>query len=115
VPYYVDYVPAGFVTPEEHDKLIARTAEKFLSAVEKAAKAAGVTYEGFHISSEYADEAIVEAARKKKCDLIFIGSHGRGGVGRFFLGSVATKVLSDCDIPVLVYRDKKTWSRAEKG
>ena len=50
---------------------------------------------------------IVEVARQQDCDLIFIGSHGRSGLEQLILGSVTSKVLSLCEIPVLVYRKKK--------
>ena len=49
-------------------------------------------------------EGIVEAAKKKKCDAIFIASHGRRGLARLVLGSVTQKVLTHSEIPVLVFR-----------
>ena len=49
-------------------------------------------------------EGIVETARKRNCDLIFIASHGRRGLARLVLGSVTLKVLAQAAVPVLVYR-----------
>jgi len=43
-------------------------------------------------------------ARKKRCDLIVMASHGRGGVGGVILGSEAHKVLIDSPLPVLIWR-----------
>ncbi len=49
-------------------------------------------------------EGIIAAAKKKKCDCIFIASHGRGELASLLLGSVTQKVLAHSKIPVLVYR-----------
>ena len=48
--------------------------------------------------------AIVEAARQRNCDLIFMASHGRRGLAALLLGSETQKVLVQSQIPVLVYR-----------
>jgi nucleotide-binding universal stress UspA family protein len=63
-----------------------------------------VPYEGYYLASIAPWEAIVEAAKKKRCDLIFMASHGRTGLGALVLGSQTTKVLTHSKIPVLVYR-----------
>ena len=44
------------------------------------------------------------AAKKSKCDVIFMASHGRRGLAGLVLGSVTNKVLSHSKIPVLIYR-----------
>jgi nucleotide-binding universal stress UspA family protein len=49
-------------------------------------------------------EAIAEAARQKKADLVVIGTHARKGVSRFFLGSVASRIISTASCPVLTVR-----------
>jgi nucleotide-binding universal stress UspA family protein len=49
-------------------------------------------------------EAIIEAAEKSGCDLIFMASHGRRGISGFLLGSETNKVLTHSKVPVLVYR-----------
>jgi len=46
----------------------------------------------------------VRTARAKKCDLIAMASHGRGGVEAVLLGSETTKVLTHSKTPVLVCR-----------
>lgn len=48
--------------------------------------------------------AIIEAAKKQKCDLIVMASHGRRGLSAILLGSETTKVLTHSKIPVLVCR-----------
>jgi len=53
-------------------------------------------------------EAIVNYASENKIDLIAIATHGRGGLGRLFYGSVADYVLKHSVKPVLVIRPRKT-------
>lgn len=45
---------------------------------------------------------IVRVAKERGCDLIVIGSHGRGGVSRMILGSVADRVMRTAHCPVMV-------------
>lgn len=47
---------------------------------------------------------IVETAKELGADLIVVGSHGRSGIARLMLGSVASKVVAESPIPVLVCR-----------
>jgi nucleotide-binding universal stress UspA family protein len=51
-------------------------------------------------------EQIVRTARGKKADMIVMGTHGRTGMSRFFLGSVAGRVASLASCPVLTVRGK---------
>jgi nucleotide-binding universal stress UspA family protein len=48
--------------------------------------------------------AILDAAAKHKCDLIVMGSHGRSGIKRLLMGSVAEKVVRRATCPVLVVK-----------
>ena len=49
-------------------------------------------------------EAILAEATAAKADLIVMGSHGRTGIGRVILGSVAERVISKAEVPVMVCR-----------
>jgi nucleotide-binding universal stress UspA family protein len=51
-----------------------------------------------------AGEGIVNAAREAGANLIVVGSHGRGAIGRMLLGSVAARVVANAPVPVLVAR-----------
>lgn len=44
---------------------------------------------------------IIEYAQREGCDLIVMGTHGRGGINRILLGSVAERVVRSADIPVM--------------
>ena len=52
-------------------------------------------------------DMIVEAAQSERADMVLVGSHGRGAVGRFFLGSVSEHVVRHAPCPVLVVRPKE--------
>jgi nucleotide-binding universal stress UspA family protein len=51
-----------------------------------------------------AGEHIAAAADKGRFDLLVMGSHGHGTLGSLVMGSVATKVMAHCAVPVLVIR-----------
>ncbi|MEO8165600.1 MAG: universal stress protein [Betaproteobacteria bacterium] len=101
---YGEYFPPDLMSREEWDNRSKKTAARFLAAIEKEATAAGVRYSGLFLDSVSPWEAIIEAANKKKCDLIFMASHGRTGLSGLLLGNQAAKVLSHSNIPVLVYK-----------
>jgi len=101
---YDDLLPVGYVTPEQHAALIKAASRKHLASIEEAARAAGVAVDVVSVTSEYPAESIVETARDRGCDLIFMASHGRRGLKAVLLGSETHKVLVHSQIPVLVYR-----------
>jgi nucleotide-binding universal stress UspA family protein len=47
---------------------------------------------------------IVATAKRTKCHMIVMGTHGYGMLGRAVMGSVATRVLAEADIPVLLVK-----------
>ena len=92
------------MTKQRYNAKAQETANSYLANVTKAAKAAGIEAEVVAIASDRPHEAIIKIAKRKKCDLIIMGSHGRGGVAGILLGSVTQKVLSHSTLPVLVLR-----------
>jgi nucleotide-binding universal stress UspA family protein len=63
-----------------------------------------VHYDGLHVTNDYAADAILDVAKKKKCDAIVMATQGQGGLRGVFIGSVTQKVLNQSKIPVLVLR-----------
>jgi nucleotide-binding universal stress UspA family protein len=51
-------------------------------------------------------EQIVRAAKRQRVGIIVMGTHGRTGVARFFLGSVAARVAATAPCPVLTVRGR---------
>ena len=78
--------------------------QKRVDAIGKMAKAASVPFAAVVAKAATAYEGIVDAAKKRKCDVIFMASHGRRGLSRLIMGSVTQKVLMHSKIPVVVYR-----------
>jgi nucleotide-binding universal stress UspA family protein len=77
--------------------------EACLTAAKKKLGAAGIEYKASVLVGQVA-ELIVQHAVKTRCDLIFIGTHGRTEAANMLLGSTATKVLHISKIPVLLVR-----------
>lgn len=106
-PIYVEAIPPSYPTEADYRKSMQATGETYLAPMREAAAEAGLTYNGQVIFSDATAEQIARIAQEHHCDLIFMGSHGRSGWGQLLLGSVTNKVLSKCEIPVLVHRLKK--------
>ena len=68
------------------------------------AKKAGVTMEKSVVEGDDVASAIVMVAEQQGGDLVVVGSHGRTGIQKFILGSVASKVLTMSKVPVLIVR-----------
>lgn len=88
----------------DYEKAAMNYAANYTGFVSRAAHAAGVPCEVEYATTDDPAGAIVEAAKKRKCDLILMASHGRRGMQSLLLGSETQKVLTHSDIPVLVYR-----------
>jgi nucleotide-binding universal stress UspA family protein len=98
----------GYISSKVYDDLetSARAyGQKHLSELQAKARKAGV--KGVTLLFDgVAHEQIVRAAKSKKADLIVIGTHGRTGFAKFFLGSVASRVAASAPCPVLTVRGK---------
>ena len=81
-----------------------KAADEKLAVIERLAREAGVQVETVRLSNDHPWEAIVQAAKDKRCDLIVMASHGRRGVSAVVLGSETHKVLTHSTVPVLVVR-----------
>lgn len=96
------------IDPKMHEAFRQRAreaaAQRRLDAIGKQARRAGVRFDSAVTEVDTPYEGIIAAAKKHKCDAIFMASHGRRGVSGLLLGSVTHKVLAHCTIPVLVYR-----------
>jgi len=82
---------------------VVREAEEYLQGLKEHLRAKGLDVDT-HV--RYGDDAeeILDHAAQKEIDLIAMSTHGRSGVKRFFLGSVAEKVLRHAPKPVYLVR-----------
>ena len=97
----------GLTDAGTRERLIA-TAERqgraIVDPLVAEAAAAGVTAEAVATPCATVHDGIIAAATHHGCDLIFMASHGRRGIGALLLGSETQKVLTHSKIPVLVHR-----------
>ncbi|MFA7269452.1 MAG: universal stress protein [Sterolibacterium sp.] len=91
-------------TPEKFAQMADKQAQEILDAATHEANSAGVSSASSSAVSDIPYQAIIEAADKAGCDLIFMASHGRRGISGLLLGSETQKVLTHSRTPVLVYR-----------
>ena len=72
-PYYFgDYIPPDMPTSEEFERHAREAGEKYLEQIEAGARAAGLKYRGSVVMADTPYAGIIDAAKKAKCDLIFI-------------------------------------------
>lgn len=79
-------------------------AEEHVQKVQAAAQALNVPCETVVTQSFTPFEEIINTANTHHCDVIFMASHGRKGLSKFFIGSETQKVLANTTIPVMVFR-----------
>jgi nucleotide-binding universal stress UspA family protein len=104
LPAYADGVVYEPVSKREYSLLAKKEADKILDRMTTKASAAGVDCASVHAIAASPWEAILAAARKSKCDVIVMASHGRSGLSAMLLGSETQKVLTHSKLPVLVVR-----------
>lgn len=79
-------------------------AQDVVNAVKALGQKRAVKVKAITAKSDLVSEAIIAAAKRQKCDLIVMASHGRRGLKRLLLGSETTQVLTHSHTPVLVLR-----------
>lgn len=92
------------VDPTEMQVSVVREAEEYLASVRDDLAKRGITKVETSVWYGAAAHAIIEGARLQKADLIVMSSHGRSGLGRLILGSVAESVLRGTTVPVCIVR-----------
>jgi nucleotide-binding universal stress UspA family protein len=102
IPLY-SFPDGVIVTSSEIATKLSESAQKNLDAAVDARKRRGVPVSGILVNGSPAEE-IVRVASAEKADLIVVGTHGRHGLSRALLGSVAEQVLRTAPVPVLAVR-----------
>lgn len=109
VPSYpVSYFEGGVTISTQEiartEKQWADQGQAIVDTVKASAEAQGLKAKAVVARSNLVAEAILSAAKRHKCDLIVMASHGRRGLKRILLGSETQHVLTHSSIPVLVLR-----------
>jgi len=104
IPNELDVMNKSAMSLDEHNRRSKAKADQVLKKIATRARAAGVPCTTDYAQDDRPDEAIVRAAQKHRCDLIFMASHGRSGLKALVLGSQTRGVLGKSKIPTLVYR-----------
>ncbi len=97
------YIAAEYISATQTNDLIERARTSVLKTLEEAAAKfsdLGIPVEAKLLEGQVVHREIIKEAETCKADLIVIGSHGRTGLKRLFLGSVAQSVLGEAHIPV---------------
>jgi nucleotide-binding universal stress UspA family protein len=111
----VSVIPSEFLPPTDIEVVVGqrelisekemREAEKNARAVKEASQKEGVSVRAFVMNGK-PSEAIIEIAKEENTDLIVLGSHGRTGLEKLLIGSVAERVIVLANSAVLVVKGK---------
>ena len=104
----VPLVPEQYLEASTWDRVDTETrrwAERQVEKLVEKARKRGVRASAMMVTGDPAQQ-IVRMARSKRADLIVVGTHGRRGFSKFFLGSVAERVIATAPCPVMTVRGK---------
>jgi len=97
-------VPMGVQFKERYEKEAKVRALKMLTAIRQKAAKSEIQCDITVVASDLPYQQIIAVAKKRKCDLVVMASHGRRGLTGLLLGSETVKVLTHSKVPVLVVR-----------
>lgn len=100
-------IPDAYVASTMYEQLLEGQragAQKQLDRLVRRAKAAGIQASGILLDSGVPAEQITRLARSRRVDAIVMGTHGRTGLSRAVLGSVAARVIAAAPCPVVTVR-----------
>ncbi|NOZ78410.1 MAG: universal stress protein [Acidobacteria bacterium] len=98
------------------EQLLTRVDQKTREALAtKTASSAGYVIHTHLVRGLSAPESIIQAGVDIGCDLVVMGTHGRRGLKRFFLGSVTEHVVRISPVPVMTVRPDTSVARLEGG
>ena len=104
IPSEVEVLARRALSLDQYEQNAKKQAEAALQPIADRARGSAVEYDADFAQSDRPYEAIIRAAQKHGCDLIFMASHGRRGISALIHGSETQAVLTHSTIPTLVYR-----------
>lgn len=106
VPFMPIYGSPELVTPLIVDEKQKEAAEKYLANLSEELKKKGLKVTGVVRTGQQVAVEIIDFAKESGANLIVMCTHGRSGISRWVLGSVALKVLTRAETPILLIRSK---------
>jgi len=106
----LDMSPFGMVSPQDVQRDDKEEATKILSAAAVHAERAGVMARAATAEPEQGQDdarCVVEAARRRRCDLIVVASEGRSAMVRLLTGSIISGLITVSPLPVLVVKERE--------
>jgi nucleotide-binding universal stress UspA family protein len=100
-------LPDAYIAATTYNELLRGQrigAQKQLDRLVGEAKAAGVRTEGILLDFGVPADRLTRLAKSRRADVIVMGTHGRTGLRRALMGSVAARVLTMASCPVLTVR-----------
>ncbi|MCX8117955.1 MAG: universal stress protein [Desulfobacterota bacterium] len=107
VPYLPIYGSPELVTPLVIDEKQKEVAERYLQELTEELKKKGVKASAMVKTGQQVAVEIIDYAKEIGADLIVMSTHGRSGITRWVLGSIALKVLTRAETPILLLRSKE--------
>jgi nucleotide-binding universal stress UspA family protein len=107
VPFMPIYGSPELVTPLIIDEKQKETAERYLTDLAEQLKKRGQKVSAVVRTGQQVAVEIIDFAKEVKADLIVMCTHGRSGITRWVLGSVAHKVLTRAETPILLIHLKR--------
>ena len=107
VPFMPIYGSPELVTPLIVDEKHKETAEKYLANLAEELKKRGIKTTAMVRTGQQVAVEIIDFAKESGVDLIVMCTHGRSGITRWVLGSIAHKVLTRAETPILLVRSKR--------
>jgi nucleotide-binding universal stress UspA family protein len=107
VPFMPIYGSPELVTPLIVDEKQKEAAEKYLTNLVEELKKKGLKVTATVRTGQQVAVEIIDFAKESGADLIVMCTHGRSGITRWMLGSVALKLLTRGEKPILLIRSKE--------
>lgn len=107
VPFMPIYGSPELVTPLIVDEKHKEAAERYLANLAEELKKKGLRVTATVRTGQQVAVEIIDFAKESGADLIVMCTHGRSGITRWMLGSVALKLLTRGETPILLVRSKE--------
>lgn len=112
-PSFAD-MPVAEVPPDEFLQKTREHAATMLNSARKMAEGAGIQSYGVMGSGTDDSQSVADAAQKRHCDVIVVGTDGRNAVLRLITESIVPGLISDATVPVLVCKNSVQTSSASR-